>query len=105
MVMERAGRSRRCRVRAAAKDVIYEGLIHSIKRFQDEANECARRTWECGNSHGWFPRITRSAEQIECYHTEKVDQETLSYALSRRHNGVRELLIRTLGNHPVANCR
>jgi translation initiation factor IF-2 len=62
----------RCRV-LRRKDLIYEGIIHSIRRFQDEVNE-VRAGLECGirmdGFHEYLPNDT-----IECYHIEKVAQK------------------------------
>ncbi len=62
----------RCRI-LRRKDVIFEGLINSIKRFQDEVNE-VRAGLECGIRLDGFHEY-QTGDQIECYHLEKVAQK------------------------------
>ncbi|HTX21969.1 MAG TPA: translation initiation factor IF-2 [Candidatus Aquilonibacter sp.] len=52
------------------KDVIYEGVTQSLRRFQDEVNE-VRAGMECGIRIEGFGEF-EVGDEIECYSTEKV---------------------------------
>ena len=52
------------------KDVIYEGILQSLRRFQDEVNE-VRAGMECGIRIEGFNEM-QIGDAIECYTTEKV---------------------------------
>jgi translation initiation factor IF-2 len=52
------------------KSLIYEGVIQSLRRFQDEVNE-VRAGMECGIRIEGF-NDTQTGDSIECYTTEKV---------------------------------
>ncbi|MGB8369956.1 MAG: translation initiation factor IF-2 [Limisphaerales bacterium] len=52
------------------KDVIYEGIIQSLRRFQDEVNE-VRAGMECGIRVEGYSEF-QIGDTIECYTTEKV---------------------------------
>ena len=52
------------------KDVIYEGIIQSLRRFQDEVNE-VRAGMECGIRVEGYSEF-QVGDSIECYTTEKV---------------------------------
>jgi translation initiation factor IF-2 len=52
------------------KDVIYEGIAQSLRRFQDEVNE-VRAGMECGIRIEGYSEI-QVGDAIECYTTEKV---------------------------------
>ena len=52
------------------KDVIYEGIIQSLRRFQDEVNE-VRAGMECGIRIEGYSEF-QIGDTIECYTTEKV---------------------------------
>jgi translation initiation factor IF-2 len=52
------------------KDVIYEGIIQSLRRFQDEVNE-VRAGMECGIRVEGYSEF-QVGDTIECYTTEKV---------------------------------
>jgi translation initiation factor IF-2 len=52
------------------KDVIYEGVTQSLRRFQDEVNE-VRAGMECGVRIEGFSEI-QVGDIIECYAVEKV---------------------------------
>jgi translation initiation factor IF-2 len=51
------------------KDVIYEGILQSLRRFQDEANE-VRAGMECGIRIEGFGDF-QVGDAIECYTIEK----------------------------------
>ena len=55
------------------KDVIYEGVTQSLRRFQDEVNE-VRAGLECGIRIEGFSEI-QVGDVIECYTIEKVAQK------------------------------
>ena len=66
-----AGRVARGKVRVRRrKDVIYEGVTQSLRRFQDEVNE-VRAGMECGIRIEGFSEI-QVGDVIECYAIEKV---------------------------------
>jgi translation initiation factor IF-2 len=52
------------------KDVIYEGIAQSLRRFQDEVNE-VRAGMECGIRIEGYSEF-QVGDSIECYSTEKV---------------------------------
>jgi len=52
------------------KDVIYEGVTQSLRRFQDEVNE-VRAGMECGIRVEGFGEF-QTGDVIECYAIEKV---------------------------------
>jgi translation initiation factor IF-2 len=52
------------------KDVIYEGICQSLRRFQDEVNE-VRAGMECGIRIEGYSDF-QVGDAIECYSTEKV---------------------------------
>ena len=55
------------------KDIIYEGVTQSLRRFQDEVNE-VRAGMECGIRIEGFSEI-QTGDLIECYTVEKVAQK------------------------------
>ena len=55
------------------KEIIYEGLTQSLRRFQDEVNE-VRAGMECGIRIEGFSDI-QTGDHIECYAVEKVTQK------------------------------
>ena len=55
------------------KEVIYEGLTQSLRRFQDEVNE-VRAGMECGIRIEGFAEF-QVGDNIECYTMEKVAQK------------------------------
>jgi translation initiation factor IF-2 len=55
------------------KDVIYEGIAQSLRRFQDEVNE-VRAGMECGIRIEGFTEF-QIGDNIECYMMEKVAQK------------------------------
>jgi len=55
------------------KEVIYEGLTQSLRRFQDEVNE-VRSGMECGIRIEGFSEF-QVGDAIECYTMEKVAQK------------------------------
>jgi translation initiation factor IF-2 len=55
------------------KEIIYEGLTQSLRRFQDEVNE-VRAGMECGIRIEGFGDF-QTADNIECYTLEKVAQK------------------------------
>jgi translation initiation factor IF-2 len=55
------------------KEIIYEGLTQSLRRFQDEVNE-VRAGMECGIRIEGFGEF-QVGDAIECYATEKVAQK------------------------------
>jgi translation initiation factor IF-2 len=66
-----AGRVARGKVRVRRrKDIIYEGVTQSLRRFQDEVNE-VRAGMECGIRIEGFSEI-QVGDVIECYSLEKV---------------------------------
>jgi translation initiation factor IF-2 len=52
------------------KDVIYEGILQSLRRFQDEVNE-VRAGMECGIRIEGYSEF-QVGDAVECYTTEKV---------------------------------
>ncbi len=72
--MVSSGRIVRGKVRVRRrKDVIYEGVTQSLRRFQDEVNE-VRAGMECGIRIEGFTEIA-VGDVIECYTVEKVAQK------------------------------
>ena len=72
--MVTVGRIVRGKVRVRRrKDVIYEGVTQSLRRFQDEVNE-VRAGMECGIRIEGFSEIA-VGDVIECYTIEKVAQK------------------------------
>jgi len=72
--MVTVGRIVRGKVRVRRrKDVIYEGVTQSLRRFQDEVNE-VRAGLECGIRIEGFAE-TQVGDIIECYTIEKVAQK------------------------------
>jgi len=66
-----SGRVARGKVRVRRhKDVIYEGVTQSLRRFQDEVNE-VRAGMECGIRIEGFTEVA-VGDVIECYNIEKV---------------------------------
>jgi translation initiation factor IF-2 len=66
-----SGRLARGKVRVRRrKDIIYEGVTQSLRRFQDEVNE-VRAGMECGLRIEGFSEI-QVGDVIECYSVEKV---------------------------------
>jgi translation initiation factor IF-2 len=55
------------------KDIIYEGITQSLRRFQDEVNE-VRAGMECGVRIEGFSEY-QVGDSIECYTTEKLAQK------------------------------
>jgi translation initiation factor IF-2 len=55
------------------KEVIYEGLTQSLRRFQDEVNE-VRAGMECGIRIEGFTDY-QTGDAIECYSVEKIAQK------------------------------
>ena len=55
------------------KNLVYEGIIQSLRRFQDEVNE-VRAGMECGIRLDGFDDF-QIGDNIECYTTEKVAQK------------------------------
>jgi translation initiation factor IF-2 len=55
------------------KEIIYEGLTQSLRRFQDEVNE-VRAGMECGIRIDGFSEV-QIGDAIECYAVEKVAQK------------------------------
>jgi len=69
--MVSSGRINRGKVRVMRKrNMIYEGNIQSLRRFQDEVNE-VRAGMECGMRIDGF-RDVQEGDTIECFMTEKV---------------------------------
>jgi len=62
----------RCRI-TRRKDIIYEGIIQSLRRFQDEVHE-VRAGLECGIRIDGFNDF-QAGDTIECYTIEKVAQK------------------------------
>ncbi|MBM3884004.1 MAG: translation initiation factor IF-2, partial [Verrucomicrobia bacterium] len=54
------------------KNLVYEGIIHTLRRFQDEVNE-VRAGMECGIRMDGFDDF-QEGDAIECYTIEKVAQ-------------------------------
>lgn len=72
--MVSSGRIVRGKVRVRRrKDVIYEGVTQSLRRFQDEVNE-VRAGLECGIRIEGFSEIA-VGDVVECYTIEKVAQK------------------------------
>ena len=72
--MVTSGRIVRGKVRVRRrKDVIYEGIIQSLRRFQDEVNE-VRAGMECGIRIEAFSDF-QVGDSIECYAVEKMAQK------------------------------
>ncbi len=72
--MVTSGRIVRGKVRVRRrKDVIYEGVTQSLRRFQDEVNE-VRAGMECGIRIEGFSEIA-VGDIVECYTIEKVAQK------------------------------
>jgi len=72
--MVASGRIVRGKVRVRRrKDVIYEGVTQSLRRFQDEVNE-VRAGLECGIRIEGFAEI-QVGDVVECYTVEKVAQK------------------------------
>ena len=72
--MVTAGRIVRGKVRVRRrKDIIYEGVTQSLRRFQDEVNE-VRAGMECGIRIEGFTEIA-VGDVIECYTIEKTAQK------------------------------
>ncbi len=72
--MVTTGRIVRGKVRVRrGKDVIYEGVTQSLRRFQDEVNE-VRAGLECGIRIEGFSEI-QVGDLVECYTIEKVAQK------------------------------
>jgi translation initiation factor IF-2 len=55
------------------KEIIYEGITQSLRRFQDEVNE-VRAGMECGIRIEAFSDF-QIGDNIECYAMEKVAQK------------------------------
>jgi translation initiation factor IF-2 len=55
------------------KEIIYEGIAQSLRRFQDEVNE-VRAGMECGIRIEGFTEF-QIGDNIECYMMEKVAQK------------------------------
>jgi translation initiation factor IF-2 len=55
------------------KEIIYEGLTQSLRRFQDEVNE-VRAGMECGIRIEGFSEF-QTGDNIECYSIEKIAQK------------------------------
>ncbi len=55
------------------KEIIYEGVVQSLRRFQDEVNE-VRAGLECGIRIEGFGEF-QVGDNIECYATEKIAQK------------------------------
>jgi translation initiation factor IF-2 len=55
------------------KEIIYEGLTQSLRRFQDEVNE-VRAGMECGIRIEGFSDL-QVGDNIECYTLEKIAQK------------------------------
>ncbi|MEI9961527.1 MAG: hypothetical protein WDM76_10485 [Limisphaerales bacterium] len=69
--MVTSGRIVRGKVRVRRrKDIIYEGILQSLRRFQDEANE-VRAGMECGIRIEGYSEF-EVGDAIECYALEKV---------------------------------
>ncbi len=69
--MVSSGRIVRGKVRVRRrKDIIYEGILQSLRRFQDEVNE-VRAGMECGLRIEGYSEF-QVGDAIECYNVEKV---------------------------------
>ncbi len=69
--MVSSGRIVRGKVRVRRrKDVIYEGVTQSLRRFQDEVNE-VRAGMECGLRIEGYSEF-EVGDTIECYAVEKI---------------------------------
>ena len=69
--MVTSGRIAKGKVRVRRrKDVIYEGIIQSLRRFQDEVNE-VRAGMECGIRIEGYSEF-QVGDTLECYSVEKV---------------------------------
>jgi translation initiation factor IF-2 len=69
--MVSSGRIFRGKVRVRRrKDIIYEGILQSLRRFQDEVNE-VRAGMECGVRIEGYSEF-QVGDAIECYTVEKV---------------------------------
>jgi translation initiation factor IF-2 len=55
------------------KEIIYEGIAQSLRRFQDEVNE-VRAGMECGIRIEGFTEF-QVGDNIECYTMEKITQK------------------------------
>jgi translation initiation factor IF-2 len=55
------------------KEIIYEGIAQSLRRFQDEVNE-VRAGMECGIRIEGFTEF-QIGDSIECYMMEKIAQK------------------------------
>jgi translation initiation factor IF-2 len=55
------------------KEIIYEGIAQSLRRFQDEVNE-VRAGMECGIRIEGFTEF-QIGDNIECYMMEKIAQK------------------------------
>jgi translation initiation factor IF-2 len=55
------------------RNLVYEGIIQSLRRFQDEVNE-VRAGMECGVRLDGFDDL-QVGDAVECYTTEKVPQK------------------------------
>jgi translation initiation factor IF-2 len=55
------------------KEIIYEGITQSLRRFQDEVNE-VRAGMECGIRIDGFGEV-QVGDSIECYAIEKIAQK------------------------------
>src|SRR5437899_12310164 len=72
--MVTAGRIVKGKVRVRRrKEIIYEGITQSLRRFQDEVNE-VRAGMECGIRIEGFSEF-QVGDAIECYTMEKVAQK------------------------------
>ena len=72
--MVASGRIARGKVRVARrKNVIFEGVTQSLRRFQDEVNE-VRAGMECGIRIDGFNEF-QEGDMIECYMVEKIAQK------------------------------
>jgi translation initiation factor IF-2 len=72
--MVSSGRIVRGKVRIRRrKEIIYEGVTQSLRRFQDEVNE-VRAGMECGIRIEGFTEF-QVGDSIECYSIEKVAQK------------------------------
>jgi len=63
------------------KEIIYEGITQSLRRFQDEVNE-VRAGMECGIRIEGFSEF-QIGDNIECYTVEKVAQKTVKSGMKR----------------------
>ena len=67
------------------KEIIYEGITQSLRRFQDEVNE-VRAGMECGIRIDGFSEV-QVGDQIECYCDREGGSETVKGepAFAARH--------------------